>query len=96
MPDRAAPDRLPRRRCWPVVACLALAVGAGCASDPSTIKKAEAANDQLQPAILTDAQLSAYVQQLGDRIVASAKWYDAKGEGPSTHKGDNAGCSPTG
>ncbi len=90
MPDRAASELPPRRRRWAAAACLALAAGAGCASDQSTIKKAAAANDQLQPAILTDAQLSAYVQQIGDRIVASAKWYDAKGQGPSTHKGDNS------
>ena len=74
-----------------VAAIAVVAAAAGCASDKSTISKAAAANDQLQPAILTDPTLSAYIQQVGNRIVASAKWYDAKGEGPSTHKkGDNS------
>jgi predicted Zn-dependent protease len=65
-------------------------VAGGCASDKATITKAAAANNQLAPAIITDPALAAYIQQVGNRIVASAKWYDAKGEGPKTHKGDNA------
>jgi predicted Zn-dependent protease len=73
-----------------LAALLALMIG-GCASDKKTISNAAAANDQLQPAIITDPALSAYIQQLGNRIVASAKWYDGQGQGPSTHrKGDNA------
>jgi predicted Zn-dependent protease len=69
----------------------ALFVAGGCASDQKTISNAVAANDQLQPAIINDPALSGYIQQLGNRIVASAKWYDAQGQGPSTHKkGDNA------
>ncbi len=81
------------RRRWTVIAAAAIALAAagGCASDKSTISKAAAANDQLQPAIIADPTLAGYVQQIGDRVVASAKWYDARGEGPSTHrKGDNS------
>ena len=80
-----------RRSTAGLTAVLLLMLGGGCASDPSTIKKAAAANEQLQPAIIADAELAGYVQQIGERIIASAKWYDARGEGPSTHKkGDNS------
>ena len=54
----------------------------GCASDKSTIQKAAAANDQLAPAVIADAQLSDYLQNLGNRIIASAKFYDTQGLGP--------------
>jgi predicted Zn-dependent protease len=62
----------------------------GCASDKTTISKAAAANNQLAPAVMGDAELSAYVQQLGNRIIASAKQYDSKGEGPKSHKKSDA------
>jgi predicted Zn-dependent protease len=66
------------------------AILAGCASDKSTIQKAAAANDQLAPAVMTDPELSAYVQSIGNRVIAAAKVYDANGLGPKTHKkGDN-------
>ena len=64
---------------------LAAAAGGGCASDKSTIAKAQAANDQLAPAVMNDADLQAYVQSVGDRVIAAAKAYDAAGQGPKTH-----------
>ena len=62
----------------------------GCASDKSTISKATAANEQLSPAIMTDADVQAYMNAMGNRIVASAQAYDAAGEGPSSHKKSDA------
>jgi predicted Zn-dependent protease len=62
------------------------AVFSGCASDKSTIKQASLANDQLAPAVIQDQQLADYVQTLGDRVIASAKWYDQQGQGPKAHK----------
>ena len=87
-----AAGRVRRQSCRTLCGlAVAVAVIGGCASDQKTISNAAAANDQLRPAIITDPALSGYIQQLGDRIVASAKWYDAQGQGPSTHKkGDNA------
>ena len=73
------------------VVMLGVMLGGGCASDKSTISKAAAANDQLKPAVINDADLASYLQQIGDRIIASAKAYDAAGEGPASHKkGDSA------
>ena len=48
----------------------------GCASDKSTIQKASLANDQLAPAVMQDAELAAYFQSIGNRVIASAKIYD--------------------
>jgi predicted Zn-dependent protease len=75
---------------WPTVTrilatmAIALAV-AGCASDKKTMATAKAANDQLEPAIITDAEVNAYIMQVGDRILAAAKADDAAGLGPKSH-----------
>ena len=70
---------------------IAALAGGGCASDKSTISNAVAANGQLSPAIITDPTLSAYIQKVGDRVIAAAKTYDAAGKGPDTHKtGDSS------
>ncbi|HSV13299.1 MAG TPA: M48 family metalloprotease [Tepidisphaeraceae bacterium] len=69
---------------------LLVALG-GCATDNSVINQAAAANQQLQPAIMNDAQLANYIQTLGDRIVAAGKRADQAGMGPSGHtKEDSA------
>jgi len=48
-------------------------------------------NTQLSPATMNDAELSQYRQQVGDRIIESAKELDAQNYGPDSHKGgDNA------
>jgi predicted Zn-dependent protease len=76
-------------RKWVFTVAIALVVWgtfSGCASDKSTIKKAALANDQLAPAVVHDQQLADYVQTLGNRVIASAKWYDAQGQGPKSHK----------
>jgi len=63
----------------------------GCATDAKVIAQASQTNSQLAPAIMSDPELASYLQQIGDRIIASAKQLDAKGFGPSSHKsGDNA------
>ena len=86
------PLRLPGRTCR--IASLALTAltmaAGGCASDKSTINNAVAANSQLEPAIIEDPALSAYIQQVGDRVVTAAKWYDAKGQGPDGHKKEDS------
>jgi predicted Zn-dependent protease len=70
---------------------LLLLVVAGCASDKKTIANAQAANDQLAPAIITDAEVNTYINQVGSRIIAAAKADDAEGLGPKSHKkGENA------
>lgn len=63
----------------------------GCATDKAVINNAQESHKELEPAILNDARLSAYMQKIGQRIVAEAKEMDARGEGPSSHKkGDTA------
>ena len=73
-----------------MIAFLVAGLLAGCTSDKKTIQKASQANDQLAPAVMKDPQLADYIQQLGNRVIASAKAYDAKGEGPKSHKKSDA------
>ncbi|HEY2587291.1 MAG TPA: M48 family metalloprotease [Tepidisphaeraceae bacterium] len=68
-----------------------VALGNGCmASDKSTIQQASAFDSGLKPAEIQHAQVNPYLQQIGDRVVAAAKEFDARGVGPKTHfaKGD--------
>jgi predicted Zn-dependent protease len=58
------------------------AVGTGCASDKAVISQANQAHTGLEPAVITDPQLSGYIQRVGDRIIASAKELNAQGYGP--------------
>lgn len=68
-----------------------LSLGAGCATDQGVISQAAAANQQLQPAIMTDPVLAQYLQTVGERIIDAARHIDSTGYGPSSHKkGDNA------
>src|ERR1700733_8561712 len=70
---------------------IAVGVGSGCASDNSVINQATSANTQLQPAIMSDPELSNYIQTLGNRILEAGKHADETGVGPSSHtKGDNS------
>ena len=74
-----------------VVAMLALfAMASGCASDKSVINNAQQSHAELEPAILNDAALQAYMDKIGTRIVAEAKEMDARGEGPAAHKKGDA------
>jgi len=57
----------------------------GCVTDKQVISSAVQANSQLEPAEMTDPELSNYLQTLGNRIIASAKQADAAGLGPPTH-----------
>lgn len=55
------------------VALLVVWGAVGCASDKAVIAQASDAHKDLAPAIITDPQLATYVQQVGDRVVQSAR-----------------------
>lgn len=76
----------------PLASGLALLSLAGCATDRQVISQAEIANSELAPAIMDDPQLTNYLQEIGDRIVAAAESADASLRGPETHfsKEDNS------
>jgi len=72
--------------------CLALAAITltGCATDKAVISQANQQQDQLEPAIIQDRQVQAFMDKIGGRIVAAAKELDEQGVGPKSHKkGDN-------
>ncbi|HWB19555.1 MAG TPA: M48 family metalloprotease [Phycisphaerales bacterium] len=60
----------------------------GCASDSSVISQADNFYTDLKPAVVTDPEVSKYLQKIGDRIIAAAKKEDAKGVGPDSHKSE--------
>ncbi|HXE55493.1 MAG TPA: M48 family metallopeptidase [Tepidisphaeraceae bacterium] len=65
----------------------------GCmASDKSVIQQASAFNSGIAPAEIRHPQNNAYLQQIGDRIIAAAKQLDAEHVGPKSHfaKGDRS------
>ncbi len=65
-------------------------LASGCTpKDASVISQADQMNTQLQPAVMNDAQLQNYLQQIGNRIIATAKEVDAQGVGPKTHFSEN-------
>ncbi len=65
---------------------LLLAPLAACASDRQVIAQADDVHHELEPAVLEDAELSGYLQQMGDRIVIEAKQLSDQGFGPSSHR----------
>src|SRR4051794_36470831 len=67
----------------PILILLCLAVG--CATDKQVISKAADVHAGLEPAVLEDRELSAYFQQIGDRIVETAQDLDREHFGPSSH-----------
>lgn len=67
-------------------ALLAGAGGIGCApKDNQVISNAADAHKTLAPAVINDSQINGYLQQIGNRIVASARKEDAAHKGPSEH-----------
>ena len=62
-----------------------------CATDRTIRAQATDYHKELEPAVLTDAELRGYLQQIGDRVVASAKELHAQKFGPkSAFKDDSS------
>jgi len=64
--------------CFVVVAAGAI----GCASDAKIVAQANDMHTQLDPAVVTDPELAAYIQALGDRVVDEARKLASEGVGP--------------
>jgi predicted Zn-dependent protease len=66
-------------------------LAAGCASDKEVRAQADETHAQLEPAVMKDAELAQYLQQLGARVAAAAQELDHEHVGPKTHfKEDNS------
>jgi predicted Zn-dependent protease len=57
----------------------------GCASDQQIVAQASDMHKQLRPAIITDRELQAYVQTLGNRVVDQARVMATEGNAPKAH-----------
>jgi len=64
---------------------LVLSALSACATDRQVIAQANEANVDLEPALIQDPQLKAYLESVGERIVAAAHAADQAHEGPKTH-----------
>jgi predicted Zn-dependent protease len=58
----------------------------GCASDAQVMQAASGMHQQLEPAVIEDPELAQYLQQVGERIISSAKDLSQQGYGPKSHK----------
>lgn len=62
----------------------------GCASDRAVISNANQAHADLEPAVIHDSELSAYLQTVGERIIASARTLTGEGFGPEAHRKEDS------
>src|SRR4051794_18775839 len=71
-----------------VVATFALAMG-GCSmlqtSDKAVLEQAQGFDQGIKPAEIKDAQIIAYMNRIGDRIIAAARQSDKDHWGPPAH-----------
>jgi predicted Zn-dependent protease len=63
-----------------------LLVAGGCATDRKVIAQADDIHTGLQPAVMDDPDLDAYLQKVGQRIIEAAQEADKEGYGPKSHK----------
>ena len=81
------------RRSASFILALLLLAATGCATDQKVMAAAEGAQQELKPAVMEDAQLQAYLQSVGERIIQTAMAMDKEGFGPKSHtksKEDNS------
>ncbi|HEX2973799.1 MAG TPA: M48 family metalloprotease, partial [Tepidisphaeraceae bacterium] len=62
-----------RRVGLPVMILLGMIAGGCMPSDRSVIDQAQQFNGGIEPAIMKDAELAGYIQQVGDRVIDAAK-----------------------
>ena len=58
----------------------------GCATDAQVMQAATGMHQQLEPAVIEDPELANYLQQVGERIISSARDLSQQGYGPKSHK----------
>ncbi len=66
-----------------------LATG-GCATDKAVISQAQDVHQGLAPAVMSDPQLSGYIQAVGDRVIDTAKELDRQQYGPDSHRSEQS------
>ena len=63
----------------------------GCATDRQVISQAAGMHNQLEPAVIEDAELAGYLQEVGNRIIATAQDLSRQGYGPKSHRKEESG-----
>jgi predicted Zn-dependent protease len=78
-------------RIFPVsFAALLVSLASSCATDRQVIEQASSTHAELAPAVVTDADMKAYIQSMGTRIVDAARAMDAEHYGPKEHFKEDA------
>ncbi|MBL8858084.1 MAG: M48 family metalloprotease [Planctomycetes bacterium] len=72
------------------LAALILPLLAACATDRQVIEQASSAHDQLDPAVVKDPEMVAYIQAMGTRIVDQARELHEQNYGPKAHFKEDA------
>src|SRR4051812_17690549 len=85
------PSRTIARRLSLLAVTLLLLAATGCANDKKVMAVADQMHTGLEPAVMHDPELSAYLQKVGERIIESARELDKQGYGPESHKSDKSG-----
>lgn len=87
---------LKRPGMFAAVAAVVMSMLAGCASDRMVISQADRAHDDLKAAVVTDAELAKYLQDVGDRIIVAARKFHAENGQAYAGKEDNSWMFVTG
>jgi predicted Zn-dependent protease len=69
---------------------LCAVLSSGCVSDRQVISQADQLHAGLQPAVMTEPQMSNYLEQVGQRIIATAQEMDRAGLGPESHRKEDS------
>lgn len=80
-----APAMISTRTLYALMFALLLSFCASCATDRQVIEQADDTHNQLEPAVVEDAQMRDYLQAMGARIVASAHELHTQKYGPKSH-----------
>src|SRR5215208_457203 len=91
--EMARPRALARRVASAFTLLVLLGAGGllngGCASDKAVISQANQFHTGLQKAVMNDPTLDNYINDVGQRVVATAKQLDEKGYKPKSKEGED-------
>lgn len=62
----------------------------GCATDRQVISQANQVHEGLEPAVITDPELTNYLQTVGDRIITAARQAQSEGLAPKSHSSEDS------
>lgn len=83
-------NRFNRFATFPLLGLLAVLAGGCMTTDRQIINQANQFHQGLAPAVVSDPELNRYIQEVGDRIIASGEELNKQGYGPTANKREDA------